>query len=119
MLSQFNVTEACITVPTLLSPAPPPYPIGMQELTAKALQIIRKLVEMENHVEDSKPSVLEWDTVGDDPEVPGAQRKPWLGVCVVFGWGWGDTHMLAPPPASRVVALVSATFAHRPFGRCS
>ena len=40
-----------------------------QELTVKALQVIRKLVEMENKVEDHKPSVLEWDTVGDDPEV--------------------------------------------------
>jgi hypothetical protein len=41
-----------------------------QELTTKALHILRKLVEMENKKEDDKASVLDWETVGDDPEVP-------------------------------------------------
>ncbi len=42
---------------------------GLQELTLKALHILRKLVEMENQKEDDKTSVLEWNTMGDEPEV--------------------------------------------------
>jgi hypothetical protein len=56
----------------------------LQELTSKALHILRKLVE--NKREDCKASVLEWETVGDDPEVP-CTLEAELCVCRTAAWG--------------------------------
>lgn len=55
--------------------------VYLQELTTRALHILRKLVEMENKKEDSKASVLEWETVGDDPEVLVAQCQCSTSIC--------------------------------------
>ncbi len=76
----------------------------------KALTVIRKLVEMENAKEDNKTSVLEWESIGDDPEVltlPCAPPRPHRSVrrCVEGDLGVGTVPcllaVLALPPLRR------------------